>query len=394
MPISAFHRIENKQWTIDHREATVGNGGLRLENEELLLNNCESSIQDCQPIAENPERKMENRQWVASVEETKMKKREKEMNNPPGSNFYFLLFTFYFLLFCFSSASAQDSPSVKTTIDRTHILIGEQVRLGIDVSYPTGEPVLLPQPDTIPHFVMLGKGSVDSLVTGNSTSYHLEWKLTSFDSGVNKIPAFPIAIGNGRYHSDSLLVDVSYGDLDSAKEYRDIKGIIDVENPAVKYIAWVLIALTVLSIILFILSATRPFPRTGQPRAPIPVGLSPFDEAMASLESLRKLALTDAPAVKKYYSGMNDALRIYLSRTLGLATMERTNEELILQLSRLEINKDFFSQLAGTLRMSDFVKFAKYIPGMDDNERNLEVVRSAIGFINEIQKNSVKRLVQ
>ncbi len=394
-------RMDNRELTIDNGDPGMDNEPLRIDNgevrtdyEELSFNNCEELIEDCRPIAENSERKMENRQLIAADELTKIKKKEKELNHPLRSNFYFLLFTFYFLFFTFCFCFAQDSPSVKTTIDRTHILIGEQIRLGIDVSYPTGEPVLLPQPDTIPHFVMLGRGSVDSLVTANSTSYHLEWKLTSFDSGVNKIPALPIAIGNGRYHSDSLLVEVSYGDLDSAKEYRDIKGIIDNENPAVKYIAWVLLALTVLSIILFILSATRPLPRTEQPGAPNPVGLSPFDEAMASLETLRKLALTDAAAVKKYYSGMNDALRIYLSRSMGLATMERTNEELILQLSRLEMNMDFFTHLAGTLRMSDFVKFAKYIPDMDDNDRNLEVISSAIVLINETQKNSVKRLVQ
>jgi hypothetical protein len=82
---------------------------------------------------------------------------------------------------------------------------------------------------------------------------------------------------------------------------------------------------------------------------------------------------------------MNDTLRIYLSRSMGLATMERTNEELILQLSRLEMGKESFTHLAGTLRMSDFVKFAKYIPDVYDNERNLEVIRSSIVLINEIR---------
>jgi hypothetical protein len=282
------------------------------------------------------------------------------------------------------SAQAPDSPSLKTSIDRTHILIGEQVRLSIDISYPSGELLQLPQPDTIPHFVFLGKGSVDSLATGNNTSYHLEWKLTSFDSGTNKIPAFPITIGNRSYQSDSLLVDVSYGDLDSAKEYHDIKDIIDIKNPAVKYILWGVLGLTVLGIILFIRSATKPLPHVATKEEQVTRGLSAFDEAMASLETLKKMPLTDAGSVKKFYSGMNDTLRVFLSRSMGLSTMERTNEELILQLSRLIMNKDFFTQLAGTLRMSDFVKFAKYIPDVYDNERNLEVIRSSIVLINEI----------
>ena len=97
-------------------------------------------------------------------------------------------------------------------------------------------------------------------------------------------------------------------------------------------------------------------------------------------------AEADAASVKKYYSGMNDALRVYLNRSMQLVTMERTNEELILQLSNLEMQKEAFTHLAATLRMSDFVKFAKYIPDVYDNERNLEVIRSSILLINEIRK--------
>ena len=47
-------------------------------------------------------------------------------------------------------------------------------------------------------------------------------------------------IGNQHYQSDSLLVEVTYGESGYAKEYHDIQGIIDMENPAVKYILWVL----------------------------------------------------------------------------------------------------------------------------------------------------------
>ena len=395
---SAFYKTDNEQLAIVNAllikvgKLLSGKGKLGTANREKNMETGrkivvkeEKKMEIEQMISENEKRKWQNDQLIMNNRARKMEVEQSNAQNPLRPNFYFLLFPFYFLISP-STVFAQDSPSVKTTIDRTRILIGEQLRLGIDLSYPTGEPVLLPQPDTIPHFVMVGKGSVDSLVTGTSTSYHLEWKLTSFDSGSNKIPAFPIAIGNGHYHSDSLLVDVSYGDLDSAKEYRDIKGIIDIENPAVGYIVWVVIALTVLSLLLFIWSSTRTRQQTASPQVPKQTGLSPFDEAIASLESLKKMALADAAAVKKYYSGMNDALRIYLSRSLGLATMERTNEELILQLSRLDMNKDFFSRLAGTLRMSDFVKFAKYIPDVHDNEQNLEVIRSAIVLINETRK--------
>jgi hypothetical protein len=36
--------------------------------------------------------------------------------------------------------------------------------------------------------------------------------------------------------------------------------------------------------------------------------------------------------------------------------------------------------------MGDFVKFAKYIPSPSENDSNLEIIRSAILFINETGK--------
>jgi hypothetical protein len=284
-------------------------------------------------------------------------------------------------------AHAQDSPSVKASIDRTHILIGEQIRLGMDISIPAGTAVQLPQPDTIPHFVILGSRKLDSVSSASGTAYHLEWKLTSFDSGLCKIPAFPVVIGNHRYYSDSLLVEVSYGNLDSAADYHDIRGILDIENPAVKYILWVLLGLTVLAVFLFIRFAFRPGPPApAGEAAPKATALSPFDEAMASLDALKKTSRADAASVKKYYSAMNDVLRVFLSRSLGLRTMERTNEELILQLGSLDMRKEDFSRLAAALRMSDFVKFAKYVPDIYDNEQNLETIRSSIVLIHEMRK--------
>ena len=83
---------------------------------------------------------------------------------------------------------------------------------------------------------------------------------------------------------------------------------------------------------------------------------------------------------------MIDTLRIYLNRQLGLVTMEKTSEELILNLSEVKMEREAFSNLTAALRMSDFVKFAKYIPGPHENDSNLEIIRSAIMFINETGK--------
>jgi hypothetical protein len=284
------------------------------------------------------------------------------------------------------SLYAQETPTVKAAVDRNQILIGEPVRFSIDVKSPMVSGNQLPQFDSMTHFEMIEKGNRDSLISATGASYHLEWKITSFDSGTRYIPSLPVTIGTQVYKTDSLAIEVSYGKVDTAKDYHDIKGIIDIENPNVKYIPWVLGAVTLFALFLFIWFFRHPL--TQRPVVPETAGtpVSALDEALATLEQLKIMLRNDPASVKKYYSGMHDSLRIFLNRRLGLVTMEKTSEELILILNRLPLHRDVFSKLTAALRMGDFVKFAKYIPSPYDNNVNLEVIRSAIVFINETGK--------
>jgi hypothetical protein len=279
---------------------------------------------------------------------------------------------------------AQEKPIVKAAVDKNQILIGEPIRFSIDIQSTMVTGNQLPSFDSIPHFELIERGSIDSLISAQGTSYRLEWKITSFDSGTRVIPSFPVIIGKQIFKTDSLSIEVSYGVVDTTKDYHDIKGIIDIENPGVKYIPWILSAISLVSLFLFIWFIRKPF-KTVPVWVEAPVSkISPLEEALTYLDQLKVMLQNDPTAVKKYYSGLHDGLRLFLNHKLGMVTMEKTSEEVILGLSNLEMNREEFSKLAAALRMGDFVKFAKYIPGPFENEQNLEVVRSAIIHINEI----------
>ncbi len=284
---------------------------------------------------------------------------------------------------------AQDTPSLKSAVDQSSVLVGEPVRLGVDVVSPSGTAIVLPVIDSVAHFEFLSPPKIDSLTEGANTHYRMEWKLTSFDSGVFKIPALSVHIGNKNYRSDTIAIAVGYGKTDSLKEYHDIKGIIDLANPAVKYIPWALGALTLLTLVAVWFSAAREgfleAPAKNEKGKPRTVR-TPYDEAIAALDELRKMALPDAAAIKRYYSSMNDVMRVYLSRTRGFASMEKTNEEVILYLLDLGLDRSLFTRFASLLRIVDFVKFAKYLPDMPDHVKNIDTMRDAIRIINEIRK--------
>ena len=120
---------------------------------------------------------------------------------------------------------------------------------------------------------------------------------------------------------------------------------------------------------------------TGGPAAP---SLSPYEEAIRRLEELQQQNLPETGAIKTYYSRLGDIFRLYLYRRLGIQSLSETSEEMISQLRRLALSAQQFSELADTLRMSDFVKFAKYQPGPADTEGHFRTIRAAVEELESI----------
>ena len=270
---------------------------------------------------------------------------------------------------------------VKASVDKNVILIGEPVNLTLEAYIPLGEKITWFPLDTIPHFEFLEKRKADTTESIEGKKITQLLTLTSFDSGQWEIPQLELKVSRQSYYTDTLLISVAFAPMDPVEDYRDIKDIIQVINPDTKYIPWVIAAMVfiALAVLAYILSRKRK--AVFVEKKPIPT-LSPYDEAMNALAALRKKGLPQNGQVKWYYTELNDILRIFVLRKLSIATMERTNEELIIQLRSLNLSNEKFSQLAQALRMSDFVKFAKYQPGNDDNQHNFEIIHSAIQTLN------------
>jgi hypothetical protein len=288
---------------------------------------------------------------------------------------------FILLLLACSFLNAQ--VSVRANIDRDNILIGEPVSLTVEAYVPLGSKINWLNPDTIPHFEILSSSPIDTAENIDGKKISQTLTVTSFDSGRWQIPPFELLVDSQPFYTDSLTIDVTYTPFDPKDDYRDIKAIIEVTNPSMKYVPWVLAGLALISLAaIFILVKNRKFMAAPVKKELTPE-LSPFDEAMKALTELSSKNIEDDGNIKGYYSEMNDILRKYVARKFGVSTFERTNEELIMQLSRQSIPRDSFTGLMQSLRMSDFVKFAKYRPSASDNKENLNTVRSSIEILDK-----------
>jgi hypothetical protein len=283
------------------------------------------------------------------------------------------------------SAYSQAQVSVRSNIDRDNILIGEAISLTVEAYMPLGSNIVWFNSDTIPHFDITQKSGVDTSQGIDGRKMAQSFTITSFDSGQQYIPPFEILVDSQSYYTDSIPVMVSFAPFDSKDDYRDIKDIIEVNIPALKYVPWAMAAAVILSLALLAFGWHNRRLKPVHAVKERETALSPYEEAMKSLAQLSSHN-TNNGEVKTYYSQMNDILRRYVSRKFSVSTFQKTNEELILEMSVFGIPKDAYISLAQSLRMSDSVKFAKYRPSDEDNRKNLQIVTSSIEILD---KNAV-----
>ncbi len=267
--------------------------------------------------------------------------------------------------------------SVKAAVDKTTILIGEPIKLDLKATVPTGIDFNWFKTDTIPHFEIVDEGKQDSSKDINNKVYSQQLIITSFDSGSWTIPSFVLQSGKKRFRTDTFSINVTYSPDDTARGYHDIKDIIAVKNPDNPYIPWIIGAVALLALlgIIYFLRRKKPAPK------PVlePVSkLTPIEEAMQRLDELRKEDLIRKGEVKSYYTRLNDILRWYVSRKFGISSLEKTNDELVMQLRDTRLSHPDYTLLAQALRMADFVKFAKYTPSTEDQEEAFQVIKNSI----------------
>lgn len=292
-----------------------------------------------------------------------------------NKEFHRIFFTTFFLIVALVSG-AQSGTTVKATVDRNQILIGEPIQLTLEVYIPENESIRFFSIDSIPHFEFLQPGKIDTTNTTNGTRLIQIIPITSFDSGHWVISSFSLSES---LKTDTIPVDVGFSPFNPEQPYHDIKDIIEVE-PATKKQQWWWYAagagVILLVLIIYLLTKKKPVSVAG----PIPV-INPYEEAMKQIAAIEK----NMPETKQYYSELTDVFRFYVFQKKGILSLQKTMDDMVIQLKGLNLNKERFDQLSQVLRLSDFVKFAKYIPGPEDDRMILDTIKKSIQEIEQLR---------
>lgn len=289
--------------------------------------------------------------------------------------------TYIFLLLlvavCATQARAQNTTRIDVKADRNAILIGEPIILSLQADIPENAPIRFFRIDSLPHFDILDRGKIDTSNTGSGTVLKQELRITSYDSGSWVIPPIPLQEG---VVSDSIPVEVSYIPYNPDQPYHDIKDIIDAkpeEEESTKWWWYAGGAALVLIIVFYLV-----FRGKKQPPPPAPVvQRDAFAEAKKSLQQLRGAKLEG----KDWFTRVVDVFRLYADERKGIHSQQQTSEDLLAQLKPTGLSEGGYSRLAQALRLSDFVKFAKYEPAEQDREQSWQAVSDAIDQLEEIK---------
>jgi hypothetical protein len=112
--------------------------------------------------------------------------------------------------------------------------------------------------------------------------------------------------------------------------------------------------------------------------------LSPIDEAMQSLNELQKEQFLYKGEVKQYHTKLTDIFKRYLSRKMDRNLLTLTSSDILLLLNDTLLSKVDTALVAGALRMTDAVKFAKFYPHKEESESALMDTKKVIEQIDKL----------
>lgn len=309
-----------------------------------------------------------------------------------------LLFAILFILSVTGVATAQNV-SVNAEMDSCQRLIGEQARIKLKIGVDAGKRALLPQFDKeiVEGVEIVEKAPTDTqlLNDGKRLLITEEYVVTSFDSALYVIPPFEVLVDGIPYYSEELALAVYMMPVDTTnlEMFFPPKDVWAIEltwndyKSAVGYFLLFILLAALLAWIIVRYISNKPIIRIVKvkPKQPAHVVALGEMERIKSDNSWRASGNS-----KEYYTAITDALRVYMNERFGFNATEMTTDEIVTHLLQVK-DKESIREVRELLETSDLVKFAKFNPPMNENDRNLV---SAIDFVNDTKPQEGELPVQ
>ncbi|MGQ8335491.1 hypothetical protein ACUNWD_03005 [Sunxiuqinia sp. A32] len=279
------------------------------------------------------------------------------------------------------SVSAQKIQA-KAVLDSTQILIGDQVKLRLELDQPNNVDIIFPEiGDSLSSTVeVIERSPLDTFELEESEQIKIIQNLTitSFDSGQQVIPPFYFELKYNdlsdtietvpvEFFVHSMPIDTTMGPTDIKKPYGAPITLAEVSP----YILGIILIGALLFFIFYYIRRRKNnkpvFGKASKPKE------APHIIALRRLDKVKNEKPWQHGEIKLFYSEVADTLRTYIEDRFDIRAMEYTTDETIKAFEEQKglVAEKSFSELKNILRLSDLVKFAKYTPGPDDHNLSL-----------------------
>ncbi len=287
------------------------------------------------------------------------------------------------------------SQNASLSFSKDSILIGEQTDLLIKITCNENANTNIPWQaiyDSISNkFEIVKRGNVDTLFVKETAEKEVSQLLsvTSWEEGIHVIFPFEFACdhnGNvSKFESNALILSVWLIDVDKELPIKDIKPILLVPYTLREILPWILLILTLI-IIAWLLYKYRhklkkhPKELTEKPKPNVPA----HEFALSELENLKKKKLWQEGKVKAYHVELSGIVRYYIELRYDIIAMEMTTDETLSSIKQyINDMPEQFKSLEKILTLADLVKFAKYQPLPDENQKGMDL---AFDFVNKTKE--------
>ncbi len=284
-----------------------------------------------------------------------------------------LIFLVFWVVFFTNSgiATTQDVQS-KVWLDTTQILIGDQVDLNLEVKSIPKTNIVFPElKDSIGKLEIIAVSPIDTQRLADGFLLKRRYVLTCFDSGTFVVPSLTILYQKQNISTlsaittDSLFLRVYSVAVDTTKDIKDIKPIVEFHRSFWEYLPYVV------GILLFIALGFLAYHLIRSRRRnelPIELRVPPHILALEALKQLDSEKLWQKGQIKEFHIRLSEIIRTYIERRFKIPALEMITSEIIAELGKNGIvEARLLENMRKSFELSDLVKFAKFIPLPDEH---------------------------
>lgn len=282
-----------------------------------------------------------------------------------------------FCLLAVTVAAVAQSFSVYGKLEPSKIVIGDQTKLSYELTQDKSERVSCPVfSDTITKGVELVETLKPDTIDlgGGRIQVKLDYMVTAFDSGFYFIPAQKFVSINDSVQSKPLGLLVDTVETGEQAEINPVKDIMDPPFLWSEFFYWagiVLLVLLIVALIIYMIMRERVNKKLDFVFHREEPAIPPYQIALQQLEEVKSEKAWQSGDIKAFYTRVTDIMREYMMGQFSINAMELTTDEILALTKKNPEFEQVRQILKEVLELSDLVKFAKFIPLEDENNRSM-----------------------